>query len=257
MLDLLKDMHFYFFAIPAVLIYGISKGGFGGVFGVVSVPLLSVIISPHQAAAIFLPLLIAMDIFVLKKFWGVFDKRSLWLLIPSAVLGVVIGYFTVGNFEENHSRLLVGTIAIVFGLQYFLMRDLGEKSIDKKDKLKGFLWGTVAGFTSYHVHAGGPPVSAYLLPKKFPPLIYAGTTGIFFCLVNLIKLPAFIAAGQLTTDSLLLSLVLAPLVPISVNLGHRMVMKFSDDIYYFLISVGLILLGIRLLYTAINLEYYH
>lgn len=249
--DLLSNFHFYLVAIPAVMIYGISKGGFGAVFGIVSVPLMSMVISPLQATAILLPLLIAMDVFVLRKFWRSFDKRSIFLLVPSAALGVLAGYFTVGIFDENNARLLVGVIAIAFGLRHFVVKQNVTNTIDNKDKAKGLFWGTIAGFTSFHVHSGGPPVSAYLLPKQLPPLMYAGTTGVFFGLVNLIKLPAFIATGQLSKENLILALILLPLVPISVSLGYRLAQKFDVKAYYSIISIALILMGARLLYVGL------
>lgn len=248
--DLVSNFHFYLVAIPAVMIYGISKGGFGAVFGIASVPLMSMVISPLQATAILLPLLIAMDVFVLRKFWRNFDKHSIYLLVPSAALGVLAGYFTVGVFDENNARLLVGIIAIIFGLRHFVVKH-SAATVDNNDKAKGLFWGTIAGFTSFHVHSGGPPVSAYLLPKQLSPLMYAGTTGVFFGLVNLIKLPAFIATGQLSKENLILALILLPLVPISVSLGYRLAQKFDVKAYYSIISIALILMGVRLLYVAL------
>ncbi len=47
---------FYLAAIPAVLLTGVSKGGFGGT-ALLAVPLMSLVISPLQAAGIMLPLL--------------------------------------------------------------------------------------------------------------------------------------------------------------------------------------------------------
>ncbi len=254
MSDLLQNPYFYLVAIPAVLIYGISKGGFGAVFGIISVPLMSMVISPLQATAILLPLLMAMDVLVLKKFWRTFDKRSIWLLVPSATLGVILGYLTVGAFNEDHARLLVGVIALIFGARHFLSAKVElslEEQSDKKDTVKGLFWGSIAGFTSFHVHSGGPPVAAYLMPKKLPPLVFAGTVGVFFALVNWIKLPAFIGSGQLTKDSLILSLVLLPLVPIGVSLGYHMAKKVDVKAYYSIISAALILMGIRLIYVSI------
>ena len=246
----ITDPYFYLVAIPAVLIYGISKGGFGAVFGIVSVPLMAMAISPLLATAILLPLLMLMDVLVLKKFWGSFDKRAIYLLVPSATLGVIVGYFTADGFNEDSSRILVGLIAIIFGIRHFISNKAATDH-GKADTSKGLFWGTIAGFTSFHVHSGGPPVSAYLLPKKLPPLIYAGTTGVFFAIVNWIKLPAFIATGQLSKDSLILSLVLLPLVPIGVSIGYHLAKKIDVKAYYSIISIALILMGIRLLYVAL------
>ncbi|MGB0670382.1 MAG: TSUP family transporter, partial [Rhodospirillales bacterium] len=81
---MIDDPYFYLLAIPAVLITGISKGGFGGGLGMIAVPMMSLIIAPPQAAAIMLPILCTMDVFGLYSFRGKYDKRNLMILLPAA-----------------------------------------------------------------------------------------------------------------------------------------------------------------------------
>jgi hypothetical protein len=52
---------FYLAAIPAVILVGLSKGGFSGL-SLLSIPLLALVTSPIRAAAIMLPILIVQDI---------------------------------------------------------------------------------------------------------------------------------------------------------------------------------------------------
>jgi len=59
---MLTDFHFYLVAIPAVVLVGLSKGGLGGALALMGVPLMALAVSPVQAAAIFLPILIVMDL---------------------------------------------------------------------------------------------------------------------------------------------------------------------------------------------------
>ncbi len=54
------DMEFYPVAVPAVVVLGLSKGGFTGLSSL-AMPMLSLIISPVRAAAIVLPVLIVQD----------------------------------------------------------------------------------------------------------------------------------------------------------------------------------------------------
>lgn len=59
---MLPDIDFYLVAVPAVLLVGLSKGGMGEALSLMGVPILSMVVSPVQAAALLLPILIAMDI---------------------------------------------------------------------------------------------------------------------------------------------------------------------------------------------------
>ena len=59
---LIFDPIFYLVSIPAVLLYGVAKGGFAGPLAILGVPLMSLVISPLQAAAILLPILCIQDL---------------------------------------------------------------------------------------------------------------------------------------------------------------------------------------------------
>ena len=56
-------------AITAVFLFGVSKGGFGGGFGVAAVPIMALVASPIQAAAILLPILCFMDLLSVRVYW--------------------------------------------------------------------------------------------------------------------------------------------------------------------------------------------
>lgn len=248
MTPLLSDPYFYLVAIPAVLAYGIAKGGFAGPAAVMAVPLMAMVMSPTQAAAILLPILVVMDALVVKTYWGIFDKRSLKVLLPGAIVGIAIGYLTADQFNDDHMRVLIGFITLGFGAQTFM--GLGAHMGREHNSVAGSIIGTISGFTSFSIHAGGPPLHIYLLPKQLNPLIFAGTAGIFFAVVNSVKLIPYYSLGQLGSGNLLLSLVLVPLAPIGVRIGHWAVKKTDPKLYYKIISFFLMIVGARLLWTG-------
>jgi uncharacterized protein len=246
---LLTDPWFYLVAVPAVLLYGIAKGGFGGAISIISVPMMALMMAPTQAAAILLPILVVMDALVVKAYWGVFDRRALNLLLPGALVGIGIGYLSVEAMNEHYMRILIGVLSLVFGLQSLL----GLKSFANKDHhpASGSLFGALAGFTSFSIHAGGPPLTMYLMPKQLSPLLFAGTAGIFFAVINVVKLVPYYALGQFTTDNLLYSLVLVPLAPLGVKLGHYLVRRSAPSFFYSVTSFCLVLVGAKLLWDGI------
>ncbi|MEZ5501301.1 MAG: sulfite exporter TauE/SafE family protein [Halioglobus sp.] len=247
---MLADPWFYLASVPAVLLYGIAKGGFGGAIAVISVPVMALVMPPTQAAAILLPILVVMDMLVVKTYWGVFDRKALSLLLPGAVVGVGIGYLLAGAMNEHYMRMLIGALSLVFGLQSLL--GLRGLTGSQHHPVTGTLFGALAGFTSFSIHAGGPPLTLYLMPKKLSPLLFAGTAGIFFAVVNIVKLIPYYALGQFTSDNLRYSLVLVPLAPLGVKLGHYLVRRSTPTLYYTVISVFLVLVGAKLLADGIG-----
>jgi uncharacterized membrane protein YfcA len=244
---LLSDPWFYLVSIPAVLLYGIAKGGFAGPMAILAVPLMALVMSPTQAAAILLPILVVMDALVVKTYWGTYDKRALQLMLPGAMIGICLGYFAAEVMSDDYLRILIGAVSLLFGLQNFLA--LRTRSTEHSPVAASF-FSTLAGFTSFSIHAGGPPFTMYLLPKGLSPLLFAGTAGIFFAVVNTVKLVPYTILGQFNSTNLLLSLILVPLAPLGVKVGHYLVKHSSPEVYYRVISFFLMVVGAKLLWDG-------
>ena len=245
---MITDPFFYLCAIPAILIFGLAKGGFGGGIAVISVPLMTLAISPVQAAGILLPILIIMDVVAMWSFRGQWSKINLKFALPGAMAGIIIGAFTFRYLSEDTIRLLIGVIAVAFCLNYWLRPTLESKA--EPSLLHGSLWGSVAGFTSFGIHAGGPPLSIYLLPQKMEKTQLMGTFAIFFAVVNAVKLIPYAWLGQFDSTNLLTAAVLAPLAPVGVRLGYFLLHKISEQLVYRLCYFFLFVVGIKLLYDG-------
>ncbi len=110
----------------------------------------------------------------------------------------------------------------------------------------GVVLGTLAGFISTLAHAGGPPVTIYLLPQKLPRQLFVGTTVIFFTVVNLIKLIPYSLLGLIRVGNLSTTLLLTPLCFLGVWLGLWLNQRFSDIWFNRLVYSLLLLTGIQL-----------
>jgi uncharacterized membrane protein YfcA len=245
---LLSDPVFYLVSIPAVLLYGVAKGGFGGAIAVLAVPLMALVMPPTQAAAILLPILVVMDAVVVKTYWGLFDRRALTVLLPGAMVGTGIGYYWAGGLDDNFMRMLVGALSLAFGAQTLLA--LKPPASSQHNSVSGAVFGTLAGFTSFSIHSGGPLFMMYLMPKNLTPLIFAGTAGIFFAVVNVAKLVPYYLLDQFNADNLLYSLILMPLAPLGVLLGHYLVKRTAPALYYRIISCFLVVVGVKLFWDG-------
>lgn len=247
-MPLLTDPWFYTAAIPAVLLFGIAKGGFGGAFGVVAVPLMSLAISPVQAAAIMLPILCFMDLMTLWAWRGRWVWSELRVLLPASVLGIGLGALSFGMLEVAHVRLLVGAIALSFvGHYWWRRRQAPGSTAAPVPQAAGLLGGAGAGFTSFIAHAGGPPISLYLLRRPLNKSEFVATTAMFFAVVNYVKLVPYAWLGQLSADNLTASLVLTPLAPIGIAIGVWLHNRISDRVFFRWAYLLLFVVSLKLL----------
>ncbi|MFW2365044.1 MAG: sulfite exporter TauE/SafE family protein, partial [Desulforhopalus sp.] len=148
-------------------------------------------------------------------------------------------------------RLIIGITVIMFCLDYWFRGDISKKK--KGGKWSGYLWGTVAGFTSTQIHAGGAPVSIYLLPQKLDKVVLVGTMAIFFTVMNYLKLIPYTLMGVLNLENLMTSLILMPLAPIGVKLGNLILTRLDQKIIYRILYVVLFLSGVKLFYEGFSI----
>ena len=242
------DFYFYITAIPAVMLFGISKGGFAGPMAILAVPLMSMAISPIIAAGIMLPILIVMDITALYFYWNKWDLKNVELIIPPSLFGILIGSLTFSYISDDGVRIIIGTIAILFIL--FTILQTGS-SVTRPTNNKGIFWSTIAGYTSFLIHAGGPPLNFYLLPQKMNKTIYVGTFTLAFSIINAVKLIPYYFLGQLAVSNMIISLILLPLAPIGIIIGYYLHKKVSEKIFYNFIYLFLAIGGIKLIYDGL------
>ncbi len=228
---------------------GFGKGAFGGGMGVLAVPVMALFLPPQQVAAILLPLLCAMDVFGIWGYRKSWDRKTMAILAPAMVIGITIGALTFKYLNDDMIRFAIGFIAISFCLHSWLRRNRNEQP-KATNVLKGGFWGTISGLTSFVAHAGGPPISVYLLPLKLEKSIYVGTSIILFTMANYVKLVPYSLLGLFTRETLLTSLALSPLVPLGMFVGFYVHNKIERDQFYRLVYALLFIVGGKLMYDG-------
>lgn len=246
---MITDPLFYLVAIPAVLITGISKGGFGGI-ALLAVPLMALVISPTQAAGIMLPILLAMDVSSVYAYRGTWDKKNLKILLPGALIGIVIGSLTARWVNEDLIRLILGVIAVLFTI-HFWFRGRTADAVKNPNSRIGVVLGTISGYTSFVAHAGAPAFQFFMVPQKLDRKLYAGTAVIFFAVVNVIKIVPYAFLGMLAIGNLTTALILLPLAPLGVWLGFWLNERISNELFYQIIYALIFIVGLRLCWEAL------
>ncbi len=243
------SLAFWTTAVVAVLILGIAKGGLAGGVGLVAVPLMSLAIEPARAAAILLPILMLMDAHAVRQWWGRWDIVNLKTLAAGAVLGTLCGWATFDLLSPDALRFMVGLIAFTFSLRWWLAREITNHR--EPSYLHGTFWSTLAGFTSFSVHAGGPPLHIYLLGQRIDKTTFQATTVAYFFVINWLKIGPYALLGQIDTSNIAASIALAPLGPVGIWLGARLHHRIDEVIFFRIVYAALLVLGVRLMMAGI------
>ena len=242
------DLTFLAFASFGVFVFGISKGGVPGPIAMLAVPVMSFVMSPLQAAGILLPLLIIMDFSAIYLYWKKWINNILKIIIPASIVGILFGTFTFKYTNEDQIRIMVGIISIIFILVSFIQK---SNFLLRPTKLKGYFWSSLAGYTSFLIHAGNPPMNFYMLPLKLNKISFIGTMTLAFLVINVVKLVPYYYVGLLAPSNLMVSLVLLPLAFVSVLIGYFLQKRIPEKLFFNIVYILLFISGTKLIYDGI------
>ncbi len=242
---------FFAAAVPAVLFAGISKGGFETAGGIAAAPLLSFVIDPRLAVGLMLPLLMLMDLASLRAYWRRWSWPEAQRLMLGAIPGVLAGWALFGAVGPDAVRLMIGLLALGF-VAWTMARKYGLLPLDRPQPLgSGALWGSLAGFTSFVGHAGGPPAAVFLLGRRLGKTPFQATSVVTFWWINLIKFPPYFALGMYTPETLRAVLVLAPVGIAGVLIGAWAHHRVSDRWFFAAAYALLAATGAKLVWDVI------
>lgn len=247
---MLTDPWFYAVALPAVCLYGMSKGGFAGV-SLLAVPLMSLVMSPVRAAAILLPVLVVQDAITVYTFRKAWDRTTLLYLFPGALLGIGFGTLTAAIVQPDAIRLAVGVLAIAFCMNAWFGSTTAAGDVKPHNATTATVLGALSGYSSFVIHAGGAPYNMYTLPRSASRDIFVGTSGMFFALINLIKVPPFFVLGQFSVDNLVLSSALIPVAILANLAGIWLVRRMPAALFYKVIYSLTFLIGLKLVVDSL------
>ncbi|MEL6967572.1 MAG: sulfite exporter TauE/SafE family protein [Pseudomonadota bacterium] len=229
---------------------GISKAGFGAGVEMAVVPVMALFILPTVAAAVVLPILLAIDAANLVRYRRDWDRSLVAVLVSAAFFGVVLGALSFEAFDADVLRFCLGVLALLFVAQRLLMGWL-RRAASKPGGAFTFVFGAMTGFTSFVAHAGGPPSKMILLRHGLAKRAFVGTNAYLFAFINILKLFPYVGLGQITADTLWGSLVLAPFIPIGVALGFWLNALVPERLFTAVVFTALTATGVKLVWDGL------
>jgi hypothetical protein len=234
----------------SAMLIGMSKGGLPLV-GMMSVPLLSLVMSPVKAAVLLLPLFVISDVVGVWLYRRNYSAINLKILVPAGLLGVLIGWLTASMISDQTIKLIIGLVGVSFCLQTWFKRGQGDAALPASVP-KGIFWGAGAGFTSFIAHAGGPPFQVFVLPQKLPKAEFAGTATILFAIINFAKIGPYQNLSPYSVEDLMGAAVLVPFALAGTFVGAYLTKRIADAWFFKLVQAGLFLVSLKLIWDSVT-----
>lgn len=234
----------------ACLLIGISKGGLGGGLGGLVTPLMALVIPINDALGMMLPVLMIGDVFAVGVHWRGWNSKLLWALLGGGLAGVSLGMLLITNVSLFFLNRLLAILVFIFVIYRLLEKKIRRDVYYQSYSWHGVLAGAVAGFTSTLAHAGGPPITIYLLMQNLSPPVFVATSAIFIAALNGMKLPYYAVAGMMDFREYLYLAFFLPMIPVGVWVGKRLVNWIEKRLFEKIITFWLFVAGLLLWFKA-------
>jgi uncharacterized protein len=226
-------------ALAAFLI-GFSKSGIPNT-GVLSIVLLISFLPTHFSLAVLLPLLLLGDVSALYLYRKHLSYKGLHEFLKIVLLGMCLGAFLYFLLRKGEGfKKYIGLCLLFvssFKITSYIYPEWIDNKLNKIWRVMGFLGGVVTVIS----HTGGPFIALGLLLKKYTKEEFLSLYASMFFIINSLKVPLFLFSKDLTSQTLILSLLSSPFLFLGSIFGYRLIPYLSKDLFS-LITSGIIFL---------------
>ena len=99
----------YLYVGLAVVLLGLSKGGFGGVGATAAVPLMALGVDAELALGALLVLLLCADVVSVTAHLKHADTKIIWVTLPSAAIGILLGASVIAVAPATLIGIVIGS----------------------------------------------------------------------------------------------------------------------------------------------------
>lgn len=228
--------------VLCALLIGFSKTALGGL-ALIAVVMAAQVVPTKDSTGVVLVMLLVGDLVATWTYRHDVDWRLIGRLIPPVLVGIGAGALFLNWVDGPTLKRTIGVILL--GL---LVIGLWPDKLGAHRAGVGMAYGGLAGFTTMVANGGGPPMSLYLLARKYDKLRFLGTTAWFFFAVNLIKVPFSIGNGILRAETAVLALALAPVVLVGTWIGRVTVAHINQKLFNRLVTILVAVAAVYLLF---------
>ena len=232
----------------AVLVAFAVRGGAGFGGGVVAVPMLA-LIAPLQVVV---PLTSALNTVAAIgqgfRDWRKVAWREMARILPSALVGVVVGIFFLTNIDSKPLSRGFGLFVVLYAIYTFVYKgktgEIPQRWLTPVAAAMSLFAGVVG---SVFGGAAGPVFAMYLNSLKVEKECFRATMTMLMLTLGTTRFVGFFLVGMYTQKVLLLLAVAIPLSYLGGYLGNRVAQRVNQQTFGNMVCAVLLVSGVLLM----------
>ena len=220
----------------SALLQGLSSFG----FSILSLPLLSIYLSPKTVVPMLLFYSIIINLTVIASCWKSFSIRSIIFLLIGAVAGLPIGAHLLMILNDLWLRKGIGVFVVILSLVLLS----GKRWKLKRERTSQLFIGFLSGILAGSLGISGPPIILFLSNKGVQKDEFRANLSGYFFLINIFTIPVYILNGLFTKEVFHYTLNWLPALIIGVAAGTFFARKIKPEKFGKLVLILLLLTGL-------------
>ncbi len=170
-----------------------------------------------------------------------FDKKIFKSLIPLCLAGTIFGVFIFSKFSSQNLSLIFGILLILLAVKNIFFDKFTFPKIFKQKLL------FIGGMSQGAFGIGGPFVANALKDDFKNKSTFRTTLAVFFVVFNLVRFVQLSLQGEIKPE--FFAEIWWTVIPVflAIQLGYRVHLKISEDVFKKLIGLMTILAGVKFL----------
>jgi len=227
--------------------------GFGST--IISVTLGSNFYPISTLLPVLVPLNILLSLYIVFRYHQHIEKEILLKkILPFMGIGLVIGLMIFSILQGNTLKKIYGVLVLILSVRELYLisqkkkKEKSEESTEVK-KLSGFessLWLLGSGII-HGIYASGGPLLVYAMSSfQFNKATFRSNLSVIWLILNSILVVTYYQTGKITPETIKLSLMLLPVLPLGIFTGEMLHHRINETTFRTFIFSLLILAGITL-----------
>ena len=231
--------------LVAGVFVGLTKTGLPGL-GILIVPLMATVFPAKQSVGALLLMLMVGDVFAVTYYRRYTQWKRLWGLFPAVAVGMAAAAVTLSKIDSAALKPMLGWLVLgMLGLEIARQRF-------EWNEVPHTWWfvvgaGFLAGFTSTVGNLAGPIMSIYLISKGMPKHQFMGTAAVFFCILNLCKVPLFAPLGMITGETIRFDIFAIPFIVAGALTGKWLLPRIPQKVFNAMVLILAAVAALRLI----------
>jgi uncharacterized membrane protein YfcA len=159
-------------------------------------------------------------------------------VIPNELFRFWVGLFAIGFSSYQLLELIQSKPKASAGW---------VKRVPRSKEVMPLFFGFVGGMASSVIHAGGLVMSFYLIQESRDKRAFVGTFVLFFAIINLLKVFAYLSIDILNVQIVFLAAIISPLIILGGFWGNALNKRVPQKTFRAVVLALILIIGINLL----------